>query len=192
MKTVIGMDLSLTATGLAEVQDGEVVTTYRVRSTGKKDDDLAARGERLESLSTQIIEWVMEGDDPDLVVIESPAYGAKFGSPHDRSGLWWLVVKNVLGLGFPIATVAPMSRAKYGTGRGNARKPDVLEAVKVNYGPFVASPYGIPDDNVADAILLAAMGARVLGEPVACEGQLPKAHVDAIDKMALPEGLKAA
>lgn len=186
MSTVIGLDLSLTATGLAEVQDGEVVTTYRVKSAGKKDDNLAAREERLSSLADQIIEWVLEGDDPDLVVIESPAYGAKFGSPHDRSGLWWMVVKALRREGFPIATVAPMSRAKYGTGRGNARKPDVLEAVRVNYGPYVASPYGIPDDNVADAILLAAMGARILGDPVTCEGDLPKAQLDSLDKVAMP------
>lgn len=192
MATVIGLDLSLTATGLAEVQDGEVVTTYRVKSAGKKDDDLEARGKRLKRLSDEIMEWVLEGDDPDLVVIESPAYGAKFGSPHDRSGLWWSIVSRLMAEGFPIATVAPMSRAKYGTGRGNARKPDVLEAVRVNYGPFVASPYGIPDDNVADAVLLAAMGARIIGEPVECEGDLPTTHLSALDKVALPFGLIAA
>lgn len=191
MSTVIGLDLSLTASGLAEVRDGLVVNTFRVQSKGKKDDDLQARQFRLRNLSNEIIEWV-NGEDCDLIVIESPAYGAKFGSPHDRSGLWWLVVDGLADLDceVPIATAAPMSRAKYGTGKGNAKKAEVLAAVRESYGPGLASEYGIPDDNVADAILLASMGARILGEPVLSEGDLHPSKLSALDKMALPRGLE--
>ena len=38
--------------------------------------------------------------------------------------------------------------------------------------------------NQADAVALAAMGARLLGEPI--EDALPKAHLDALAKLALP------
>lgn len=190
MSIVIGLDLSLTATGLAEIEDGNVVTTYRVRSTGRKGDTLVDRSKRLTGLAHEITEWWYEGDEPDLAVVESPAYGAKYGSPHDRSGLWWMVVRNLIGMGIPVATVAPMSRAKYGTGRGNAKKADVLEAVRSHYGPHVQCEYGIPDDNVADAILLAAMGARLLGEPASCEGDLEPSKLSALDKVEWPEGVE--
>lgn len=182
MAAVLGLDLSLTATGLAEVRDGKVVGTTRVRSSGSKDATLKQRQERLHGIGQDIAEWVSE-EPSDLIVIESPSYGSKFGSPHDRSGLWWLVVNHLSLLGHEIATVAPMSRAKYGTGNGAARKADVLEAVRLRF-PEEHAAGMIPDDNVADAILLASMGARILGDPV--EGDLPPKCLEALEKVAMP------
>lgn len=183
MATVLGLDLSLTATGLAEVKDGEVTNTFRVKSTGSKDATLAQRQVRLHRLATEIVEWVDE-DDCDLIVIESPSYGSKFGSPHDRSGLWWLVTNHLLLLEHEVATVAPMSRAKYGTGNGGARKKEVEEAVRLRF-PELDEAGLIPDDNVADAILLACMGARVLGDPVEkCD--LPEKALDALEAVKMP------
>lgn len=183
MATVLGLDLSLTATGLAEVEDGEVVATHRVKSTGRKDATLIERQKRIHQCALEIVEWV-DGDDCDLIVIESPAYGSKFGSPHDRSGLWWLVTNHLLLLEHNVATVAPMARAKYGTGNGAARKKDVEEAVRLRF-PELNAAGQIPDDNVADAILLACMGSRMLGEPVE-KTELSVKELASLDAVKMP------
>ena len=54
--------------------------------------------------------------------------------------------------------MAPQSRAKYATGRGNAPKDQVLAATIKRY-PHL----DIIDNNAADAVLLASAGLRVLG-----------------------------
>ena len=75
--------------------------------------------------------------------------------------------------------VPPSCRAKYATGKGNAGKDEVLLAASRRYphAPIVGN-----DD--ADAVVLAAIGARLLGEPV--EDSLPKTHLDALAKLTLP------
>ena len=76
--------------------------------------------------------------------------------------------------------VPASSRAKYATGRGNAGKDEVLLAVSRRY------PHApIVNNDQADAVALAAMGARLLGEPI--EDSLPKTHLDALAKLAAPE-----
>lgn len=178
MSGVIGLDLSLTGTGVALAHKGIVFDTDCIKTTGKKGDNLAERLARLELIRVTIMERAW-GIEPDLAVIEAPSYGSKFGSQHDRSGLWWLVVKSLGDAGVPVATVSPNGRAKYGTGKGNAPKDEVLAAVVRNY-PNVA----VDNNNVADAVLLAAMGARHLGKPV--EASLPKPNLAAMDGAAWP------
>jgi hypothetical protein len=48
MPCVIGIDLSLTSTGIATVIDGHVTSILRVVSKGKKDDTLPMRWQRLD------------------------------------------------------------------------------------------------------------------------------------------------
>lgn len=192
MSRVMGLDLSLTATGLALVVDGEVVEATRIRTTGKKNDDLAARRARLNGGIFQPVMEEAAAFVPDLVVIESPSYGSKFGSPHDRSGLWWMVVDCLFDLGAPVGTVSPQGRAKYGTGKGNADKATVYAAAQKTYFDVE-----LADDNVADAVLLAAMGSRYLGKPVerTLSGRLSKLsdkQLEALDGAAWPAPLEVA
>ncbi|MFC4912555.1 hypothetical protein [Actinomadura gamaensis] len=166
--TVIGLDVSLTSTGIAI---GHRLT--RVTSTGRKADSLAVRCGRLRQLADQIDAQVR---DVDLVVIEQPAYSRSQGSAHDRSGLWWLVVDRLHGRGIPVAEVAPTSRARYAAGRGNAGKDEVLAAAIRRY-PDVP----ISGNDEADAYILAAMGLDHLGHPPVV---VPQTHRAALDKVA--------
>lgn len=159
---VAGLDLSLTSTGVTLTLGGKPGWTHTVKSAGKKTDDLAARQERLKSLEGRIV-GLLKDECLDLAVIENPSYGSKFGSPHDRSGLWWGVVHGLTEYEIPVATVSPQGRAKYGTGKGNAKKPDVFAAAKATYIPL---GFDIPNNDVADSVILAAMGSRHLGKPV--------------------------
>lgn len=181
--TVMGLDLSLTSTGIAclgglfpnEIDEANL---GRVRSTGKKDDDLAKRAVRLTAIFGELMTHVVDCA-PHLVVIESPSYASRHGSPHDRSGLWWLVVQALAEMSIPVATVSPQGRAKYGTGRGNAKKPEVYAAVKADY-PDVA----FTCDDEADALLLALMGMRHLGYAV--DPERTAKQLEAMDGAAWP------
>ena len=161
--TVVGIDLSLTNTGYAKCQMAGGSFHWEVagyRSTGKKGDSLSQRHMRLSDIDTSIAHAV-DLDEPDLVVVEAPSFGSRYGSQHDRSGLWWMVVDGLIFNGYPVATVPPTSRAKYATGKGNAGKDEVLASVVRTYGSA-----DVTDNNIADAVVLAAMGMRHLGYPV--------------------------
>lgn len=76
----------------------------------------------------------------------------------------------------PIVIITPSQRAKYATGKGNASKDAVLLAVARRY-PTVE----VTDNNEADALVLAAMIARLAGRPI--ETSLPQTHLDALAKV---------
>ncbi|HEX2905049.1 MAG TPA: hypothetical protein VHO01_16465 [Jatrophihabitans sp.] len=169
MRFVIGLDLSLTATGVAMVDltDGEIFT-WRLKTTGRKGATATETALRISGMVRDIGEWISDQTTAPiqqwrdwLAVIESPSFGSKGGAAHERGGLWWGVAGTLADMAVPIATVAPTSRALYATGNGRADKKEVIAAVRGRH-PEV----DIPDDNVADALTLAAMGARHLGKPI--------------------------
>ena len=179
MHPVVGIDTSLTDTGIALIRDPQPqapVELRRVRSKGKATDTLSQRRERLDRIAGQIVRETLS-IGPELVVIEAPSFGSKHGHAHDRSGLWWLVVFS-LTAHVPVLEVAPTKRMKYATGKGQVAKDVVLTSVVRRY-PWVQ----VADNNEADALVLAAIGARLLGAPV--EPDLPKGHLGAMDGLSL-------
>lgn len=166
---VIGIDLSLTGTGIAILGfAGHHVEL--IKSKGKPDDDLGMRGERLRIIRNKIIDLI---PDDALVVIEQPAYSQTGGSHHDRSGLWWQIVDWVQDAGFQTVEVAPTSVKKYATGKGNASKDQVLAAIVKRYAHI-----DVTDNNIADAVVLAAMGMRWLGHEI--DGGLPLVNLSSM------------
>lgn len=163
---IVGLDLSLTATGRAAYcpQRNEFVCST-VGSKGKRSDTYAMRGARLADLKDRIVQWSISVGlyHPELVVIEGPSIGSVNGSQHDRSGLWWMVVSDFQARDIPVLVVPPKTRAKYATGNGNSGKDVVLAHVIERYADNTKDR--IKNDNEADAIVLAAMGARFLGIP---------------------------
>ena len=175
---VVGIDLSLTSTGLADNRG----RTERVRT--KPATTVPGTVRRLLDITEAVRGfadiWASLDiqDDADLVVIEGPSYGSTTGQQHTRGGLWWLVVSSLRD--FPILVVPPTTRAMYATGKGNAGKDEVLTSAIRRY-----PAYDITGNDVADAVVLAAIGARMLGHPI---DDLPKTHLRALDKLTLPEG----
>jgi crossover junction endodeoxyribonuclease RuvC len=169
---VVGLDLSLTATGIA-TPDGVCTRT----SKGKAGASLADRRQRLLNLRLRI-DMVLSPYEPALVVVEGPAFGSRDGHAHDRSGLWWGVVDWLTYNKVPVAEVPPALVKKYATGKGNAGKDEVLAAVVRRY-PDVE----VTNNNEADALVLRAMGCDWLGEPLAT---VPQTHRAALDKVAWP------
>lgn len=169
---IIGIDPSLTATGIAVVdtQDRLHILTHTITSKGHRDDSWAERCARINVLARRIIDTA---EGADHVVIESPSLGQqRQGGALDRAGLWWAILTGLHRV-TPITAVPPATRAKYATGKGNAGKDAVLLAVAKRYPQA-----DIEDNNQADALALAAIGARLAGEPI--EDSIPRTHRDAL------------
>jgi crossover junction endodeoxyribonuclease RuvC len=186
---VVGLDLSLTSTGVAAVGETGYAFVVRVRSkapttvrhprTGKPTQaSLLQRHERLNSLAHRIVEAAAPA--PLLVVVEQPAFSQTAGQQHDRSGLWWLVVRRFLSAEVPVVEVTPGQLKRYATGSGSAGKDEVLAAVVRRYGGVE-----VANNDEADALVLASMGARYLGFPI--DEPLPKANASALDGVHWPE-----
>lgn len=156
---VLGLDLSLTSSGVAVVESGTgVIHTESIKTRGTQKDTLRERHERHSYILTRILE-IIEEFSPDYVVVEGPAYASSVGKLHDRSGLWWIVVHTVMNDGYKISEVPPTNRAMYVTGKGRAPKDVVVSAVAEHMSTEVKT------DDEADAIVLACMALRSLGKP---------------------------
>lgn len=174
---VAGLDLSLTGTGLA-TSTGIV---GRIGNKGRKDATWPQREMRIRGLALTIGRWVEQlPDRPVLVVIEGPSYGSGTGQQWDRAGLWWRVLAGLVDAQLPYVVVPPSVRAVYATGKGNATKAQVVEAVTRRWGAVWPE---LGSDDVADACVLAALGAQGLGEPLV---PVPQSHARAVATVAWP------
>lgn len=172
-RPVVGLDLSLTSTGIAVHGAGIPDWAGTIKSKGAKTDTWEMRRKRLDGIVSRVIPPIPQGA---LVAMEAPSYGSTTGSAHDRSGLWWMVFDVLTVQGYAVIPVAPTVRAKYATGKGNAGKDAVLAAAVRRY-PGIE----IDDNNVADAVVLMAIGCRLLGEPI--DDPMPATHLAALDKL---------
>ena len=161
---VIGLDLSITATGCTYT-DGTTDTWKYPAKHGDK---------RLGYIATEVIEACVV--PVDLVVIEdlpTHAHGAGItGMVHGA------VRRELLRLGVPYALITPATLKKYATGKGNADKTAMALAL------FKRAGIELADDNQVDSWWLRAAGMHHLGCPIV---DLPAAQVDALAKVAWPE-----
>lgn len=178
MSIILGIDPSLTGTGLCRIDttDHLVPETWTLSTKPKPNPTLLQRRERLDEIAGTIGIY-----DADLAVIESPSLGqSRQGGTLDRNGLFWLIVAALTDRRIPVVEIAPSTLKVYATGKGNAGKGAVIEAVTRRY-PHVSTD---GDDNRCDALVLAAIGHHLLtGKPLV---DLPQTHTRALDKVARP------
>lgn len=167
---VVGLDLSLTSTGIASHDWADAI---RPRDKGHL---------RLSWLRCEITDRVRMAD---LVVVEGPSYGSHGSSVHQLAGLWWIVVHDLWRRSIPTAVCPPAQRAMYATGSGNAGKGEVRTAVAERFGITCDGP-GRYDK--ADAAAMAALGLDWLGYPLA---DLPDSHRRALKGVKWPDTIPA-
>lgn len=162
---VTGLDLSLTSTGWATFDDSNVgfsvensLIAGSFGEKGKATDTLIMRQRRLKRAVAKVEEVARYSD---LVVVEAHSFAGKGGSQHDRSGLWWLVVDELMSYGLPVLEVSPSSLKMYFTGKGTADKTLMLLTADRRH-PYV----GVKNDDEADAVGLVSIGLRILGQPL--------------------------
>ena len=156
MTRVVGLDLSLTGTGVATIYGTGHVVTETIGSTGHRDDSLVDRSARLGRLTQAILLHMKP--DTTLAVIEGPSVMSKGGSNWDRAGLWWLVVRHIHSRGIPLGVAAPTLVKKWATGRGGADKAAVAVAASRMWPEVDAQT-----DNEWDALCMATIAAQRLG-----------------------------
>lgn len=171
MTTVVGIDLSLTGTGVAV---GDQLHTVHSSSDGTS---LLRRHDRLVEIIAAI--WELIPANRHLVVVESPSLGqARQGGTLDRNGLWWLLVDFLTRQGIPVVDVTPATLKKFATGKGTATKPDMRMAL------FRRAGLDVRDDNQVDAWWLHQIGLHLLAaEP---RLSLPKDQLAALGKINWP------
>lgn len=142
---VLGIDTS-TYTGLALVKGDEIV--------GKCVNFPKMHGwQRLQSIALEV-ERVVKLWTPDLIVVEDYAvYRASSVITVVECGT---VVRKVLyDLGYGWYGISPSSLKMWATGKGNAKKPDMLRSTVSRWG------YQSPSDDIVDAVCLAKFGQEL-------------------------------
>lgn len=171
---VVGLDLSLSCTGLVQVQSDKAINGYKIKpKAGLKGLN------RLVFIVGKVVSLAAEAE---WVVVEGPAYGSQGNQQghHERAGLWWLTAHALSHLGASTwIVVAPTALKKYAVGKGNASKDQVLSSVIKRYGTLI----DVDDNNVADALVLAAMGMDALEKPLEV---VPKLNREALAKIEWP------
>jgi len=141
------------------------------------------RARRIDTLAQQAL--LNMPRDLHAAAIEAPSYMSKSVSTHERSGVWWQI-----GIALEqrahgnLVEISPRQRAQYATGDGGADKESVVAHSLAQY-PQLDSR----DDNVVDAVVLAAMVARHLGEPIEEFDPAP-GNLEALRFVLWPDHLK--
>lgn len=157
---VTGLDLSITATGVAV--DG---MTWTIRPTEKGDKRLS-----------EIREGIRRALACQFVAIEDLPTHAKAAG---ITGMVHGVVRAYLcDWRTPYALITPASVKKYATGKGNADKTAMALAA------FKRAGVEFGDDNQCDAWWLRAMALDYYGSPVV---EVPQSHRVALDGVTWPE-----
>jgi Holliday junction resolvasome RuvABC endonuclease subunit len=167
---VIGLDLSLTATGVCWVQPGDSEPDLFTIKTSPKD----CVGKRLNVVLEKLIDLDVDNSDGPIThaVVEDLPFNARAAG---QTGMVHGVVRHFLWNHFvSVVTVPPATLKVWATGKGNATKPDMrMEA-------FKRLDVEERDDNRVDALWLWTLGAHLLGDPVL---SLPQSHTRALDKL---------
>lgn len=164
---VIGLDLSLSSTGVA----CNLGWTARIRVAPAAG---AGPFYRLRVIRNEVMGYVRGAD---LVVVEGLAVASTTGQHLTRAGLWHLVMEWI-DRELPWAEVPPATLKKYATGKGNAGKDEVLAAVIKRF-PGIE----VRGNDEADALVLAAMGADHLGNPMV---DMPAVNRSSLEKVVWP------
>lgn len=108
---------------------------------------------RLAYIEQRILELITQ-IQPGMVVYEGYAMGiaAGQGRSFDLGELGGILKKAIWERGIDILLVPPSSLKKFATGKGNAKKPEVMEALRGK------CPYPFRTDDEADAFGLLLLG----------------------------------
>lgn len=144
MKVFIGIDPSLSSTGLCVLDQGGGQAILKTMPCSPNKG-----AQRLYDMEGMMVSELQRFSHlPALVAIEGYAFGSF--SQRERLGEWGGVLRLCLyKLHLPYVEVPPSTLKKYVTGKGNSKKNQILLAVYKKWG------VSCKDDNQADAYSLA-------------------------------------
>jgi hypothetical protein len=177
---VVGLDLSLRATGIADGTTPFLLTS-KLRGV-----------ERLVELRVRVLQRCVDiyphTANADLVVIEGYSFNSRVGGEH-LGELGGVVHVALYEAGIPFVEVPPAALKKFATDKGNANKLAMgIAASKAGY-------VGPDDDNCIDAWWLRQMGLYALGFADVADERLVALHTayrdEAVSKVTWPDVVRA-
>ena len=159
---VVGIDPSLTGTGLVAWHDGKVIIAKTLKNHPQWDI-IPRVLSIVEEISTEIgnivddIGWYLP---PNMIVIEGFSYGSRGRGLFETAYLGYRIREELHVLNsemhIPWMEASPNELKKFVTGKGNATKDIMMQQVLKRWG------YEAKDNNVADAYALAMIGVDYL------------------------------
>lgn len=175
---VLGLDLSLTGPGIAAISEpwfpGDVplmkaTTLSRVPTTSRaRGQVMADAAERIARAARDMVPRALY----PIAVAEALLLQSGTGKAPERAAFWWMVRAELERMGVPVVSVHPTSRrsivmddaaraelnAMPKAERTKRGKAVGLESARRRYPAIV-----LADDNAADALVCAEVGARAVG-----------------------------
>lgn len=147
----VGLDLSLTASGMVALKNGEVISAKTFGYGLKRTASGERKVKRLLHITNEVMAFIKEAQavSPEVTVaIEGYAYGAR-GSQNDLAELQGAVKTQMYLMFSLVPEIIPASKArKIVLGRGRLTKDQILEELR-------AIGYDFADHNQADALVVA-------------------------------------
>lgn len=179
-RTAVGLDLSLTASGVAVIRRVGIEPSHlqlaRVGADGITNMPVAQQIDAIRQLADRVDAKLdlRARDVPVVAVVEALENGYTYGGATERTVLWWEVVTRLSGMTVYMPTSAQVKI--YATGNGRASKKEVIAAVKQHWPWWAVGD----DDNLADAAVMAEIGIAFADEPSA---NLPATHTRVLSKI---------
>lgn len=144
---LIGLDLSLTSTGVSVNGDTQVLS---VKEKG---------AERLSLISNKILE-ICISEKISCALIEGYSFSSRNSQAHSIGELGGCVRMRLWENGISFVDIPPTCRAKFATGKGNASKGEVISAISAKTGKIFSGAGG---NDECDAWVLEQMGLVHIG-----------------------------
>jgi Holliday junction resolvasome RuvABC endonuclease subunit len=186
MSVVIGIDPSLTSTGIAALINGAPLAMKTI-TAGKKDSpSYGHRSDRIVNQCRAILN-ALPVERIDLAVIEGPAYAYHNAYTHDGAGLWWGIFSGLRAQHIPTAVITPITRQTWVIGKrtGRGAKEDKREVLYTVRLWWPAAAKAIRNDDIGDALALASIGAAHCGDPLPFE--IKERHHNTLESIDWPK-----
>lgn len=170
--TFVGLDLSLTGTGICVKRQNEVAIETFKTTPKSAPNDLA----RLQLIVSEVMKRIPS--DVTMVCVEdyfTPTNRQQIGAAIKIVALGTIVRMALYEAGIPFFVISPSQLKKFITGKGNSQKSLIIREVYKKYG------YDCKDDNQADASVLAHMA-----EAIVCYSN-PDINLVSFDDMLKPQ-----
>jgi Holliday junction resolvasome RuvABC endonuclease subunit len=168
IQNVIGLDLSLTETGISTPEG-----TFHLKTPASKIKGMERIHEIVRFVWGHVDRYQKLPPGP-LVVIEGYSYGSRGRAIFDIGELGGIIRYSFWEQNVKYMDVPPSTLKIFAAGKGNVGKTEVIVAARDRLD------LDTTNDNEADARWLREMGLHLLDTPTV---KLPKTHLRALDKV---------
>ncbi|WP_044894824.1 crossover junction endodeoxyribonuclease RuvC [Bacillus alveayuensis] len=144
----VGIDPS-TKTGLVILENNKVHTAIEITSKEKRDPH------RFMDITKKVMQHITKHD---VICIEGFSYSSKGSAVSVQYGIGWILRSELIRAGLNYHDVPPSSVKKFATGKGNAKKEDMVLPIFKRWG------FEHNSDNVRDAFVLAQIAQALNGQ----------------------------